>query len=155
MSKIPVGIIGCGYWGPSLLPTFSSCPRTEVAAVFAANPARLEAMRRTHGHLRLVSSFEEFLQTPLQAAVIATPVSTHFPLASQCLEAGLHVLVEKPLAATATEAQALDDLARRVGKVLMVDHTYLFGSPVRMIKQYIERGELGELYYIDSIRINL
>ncbi|HEY1321320.1 MAG TPA: Gfo/Idh/MocA family oxidoreductase [Streptosporangiaceae bacterium] len=156
MSKIAVGIIGCGYWGPNLIRNFSGCPHTEVAAVYDASPERLEKLRRTHGHLRLVSSFEEFLATPgLQAVAIATPVSTHFPLARQCLEAGLHVLVEKPLAATVREAQALTALAERVGKVLMVDHTYLFGNPVRKIKELVEHGELGELYYVDSIRINL
>jgi predicted dehydrogenase len=86
---------------------------------------------------------------------IATPVSTHHDLAARCLEAGLHVLVEKPLAATTHEARSLVDLAARHGRVLMVDHTYLFNNSVRRIKELIEHGELGDLYYIDSIRINL
>src|SRR5436305_1364863 len=123
MSRIPVGIIGCGYWGPNLIRNFSGCPQTEVAAVYDASPARLEAMRRTHGHLKFTDSMEEFLQAGLQAVAIATPVSTHFPLAARCLEAGLHVLVEKPLASTVQEARALIDLAERHGRVLMVDHT--------------------------------
>ncbi len=156
MNKIRVGVIGCGYWGPNLIRNFSSCPHTEVAAVYDASPERLEKLRRTHGHLHLVSSFDEFLGTPgLQAVAIATPVSTHFTLAKQCLEAGLHVMVEKPLAATVREARDLIALADRLGKVLMVDHTYLFGNPVRKIKELVEHGELGELYYVDSIRINL
>src|SRR5688500_800027 len=107
MNKIPVGIIGCGYWGPNLIRNFSSCPLTEVAAVFDASPARLEAIGRTHKHLNLVSSLEQFLDLPLEAVAIATPVSTHFPLAQRCLEAGRHVLIEKPLASTVQEAQAL------------------------------------------------
>jgi predicted dehydrogenase len=155
MDRIKVGIIGAGYWGPNLIRNFSSCPATEALAVCDANPARLETIGRQFPHVKLVGSVEELIALKPEAVAIATPVSTHFPIAKQCLEAGLHVMVEKPLAATASEAQALDDLACRAGKVLMVDHTYLFGNPVRMIKRYIESGELGELYYIDSIRINL
>ncbi|HEY7116350.1 MAG TPA: Gfo/Idh/MocA family oxidoreductase, partial [Tepidisphaeraceae bacterium] len=86
---------------------------------------------------------------------IATPVSTHFPLAKRCLEAGLHVLVEKPLAGTVQEAEALVALAEKHKRILMVDHTYLFNNNVRMIKKVVDDGELGELYYVDSIRINL
>jgi predicted dehydrogenase len=155
MNKIPVGIIGCGYWGPNLIRNISSCPHTEVAAVFDSSPERLEKIRRTHGHLKLVSSLEQLLETPLQAVAIATPVSTHFSLARQCLEAGLHVLVEKPLASTVQEALALIHLAERNGRILMVDHTYLFSNSVCRIKELIEQGELGDLYYVDSIRINL
>jgi predicted dehydrogenase len=155
MSKLAVGLIGYGYWGPNLLRNFSACPLTEVAAVFDANPARLEALARTHPHLKLVSSFDEFLELPLQAAAVATPVSTHFPVARRCLEAGLHVLVEKPLAATVVEARQLVELAARHGRVLMVDHTYLFSNAVRRIKEVVEHGDLGELYYVDSVRINL
>jgi predicted dehydrogenase len=155
MSRIPVGIIGCGYWGPNLIRNFSACPQTEVVAVYDANPARLEAVARSFGHLNLVSSIDQFLEQKLQAVAIATPVSTHFALAERCLEAGLHVLVEKPLAANAQEARALVDLAQRRGRVLMVDHTYLYSNAVRRIKELVERGDLGNLYYVDSVRINL
>jgi predicted dehydrogenase len=153
--KLSVGIIGCGYWGPNLIRNFSACPLTEVSAVCDANPARLESVGRTHGNLRLLSSVDQLLEQPLDAVAIATPVSTHFLLAQRCLEAGLHVLVEKPLAATAREAQVLIDLADRKERVLMVDHTYLFSPAVRRIKQLVENDELGELYYVDSVRINL
>jgi predicted dehydrogenase len=155
MEKLKIGIIGCGYWGPNLVRNFSACSLTEVAAVCDANPARLEAFRRTHGHLKLVGSLDELLQVPLDAVAIATPVTTHYPLAKRCLEAGLHVLVEKPLAASVEEARAMVELADRHQRILMVDHTYLFNSSVRKIKELIEHGELGDLYYIDSIRINL
>jgi predicted dehydrogenase len=155
MNRIPVGIIGAGYWGPNLIRNFSACPLTEVVAVCDANPARLEAIGRTNPHLKLVASLDEFLELPLQAVAIATPVSTHFPLAKRCLEAGRHVLVEKPLAANGRDGQELVDLAARVGRVLMVDHTYLFSNPIRRIKELVDAGELGDLYYVDSIRINL
>jgi predicted dehydrogenase len=156
MSRIPVGIIGAGYWGPNLIRNFTTCPHTEVAAVCDANPSRLEAVGRTNPHLKLVPSLDQLLELPgLKAVAIATPVSTHYPIAKRCLEAGLDVMVEKPLAATVQEAQALVDLAAKLGRVLMVDHTYLFGNPVRLIKKLIDDGELGDLYYIDSTRINL
>src|SRR5438477_5359618 len=106
MKKLSVGIIGCGYWGPNLIRNFSSCPRTEVAAVCDASPARLEAMARAYGHLKMVSSVDQLLEMGLDAVAIATPVSTHFPLAERCLQAGLHVMVENPLARTVNEPQA-------------------------------------------------
>jgi predicted dehydrogenase len=155
MDRIPVGVIGCGYWGPNLIRNFSSCPLTEVVAVHDASPARLEAARRVNGSVKGVTSLEEFLALPIKAVAIATPVSSHFPLAVRCLEAGMHVLVEKPLTATVEEAEALLELARRQQRVLMVDHTYLFNPAVRRIKELVDRGELGELHYIDSVRINL
>jgi predicted dehydrogenase len=155
VDKISVGIIGAGYWGPNLIRNFSACPATEVVAVCDANPSRLESVRRAHGDIKLVTSVDQLLEQPIQAVAIATPVMTHFPLAQRCLEAGLHVLVEKPLTPTTQEAQALVDLAARKNRVLMVDHTYLFGNAVRHIKRLIDAGDLGDLYYVDSIRINL
>jgi predicted dehydrogenase len=155
MERLRVGIIGCGYWGPNLVRNFTACPMTEVVAVCDANPVRLTAFGQTHSHLKLAGSLDELLEVPLDAVAIATPVSTHFAIAERCLEAGLHVLVEKPLASNVLEAKALIDLAERHKRVLMVDHTYLFNNAVRKIKELIEYGELGELYYIDSIRINL
>jgi predicted dehydrogenase len=155
MDKIRVGIIGCGYWGPNLIRNISSCPSTEAVAIYDACPARLEAIGRTYNHLQLTGSLEQLLEQPIQAVAIATPVSTHFSLAERCLEAGLHVLVEKPMASTVHEAQVLIDLASRQQRVLMVDHTYLFNNSVRRIKELVELEELGDLYYVDSIRINL
>src|SRR5882672_10657701 len=123
MSKVRVGVIGCGYWGPNLIRNFFGCPKTELAAICDANPVRLEAVGRTYGSAKLVNSVDQLLETGVEAVAIATPVSTHHSLASRCLEAGLHVLVEKPLASTTQEAQSLVDLAARKQQVLMVDHT--------------------------------
>jgi predicted dehydrogenase len=155
MNKVRVGVIGCGYWGPNLIRNFFGCPNTELTAICDANPARLESVGRTYGSVKLVSSVDQLLETGIEAVAIATPVSTHYSLATRCLEAGLHVLVEKPLASTTQEAQSLVDLAARKQRVLMVDHTYLFNPAVRRIKELVESGELGDLYYVDSIRINL
>jgi predicted dehydrogenase len=155
MGKLRIGIVGYGYWGPNLVRNFSSSPLSEVAAVCDANPARLDAVRQVHGSCPCVESLDQLLQIPLDAVAIATPVSTHAPIAQRCLEAGLHVLMEKPLAANTAEAEQLVALAGRQQRVLMVDHTYLFSNPVRQIKALVESGELGELYYVDSVRINL
>jgi predicted dehydrogenase len=155
MDRVRVGIIGYGYWGPNLVRNFTACPLTEVAAVCDANPARLEAVARNYPHVPRVSSVDELLDQKPDAVAIATPVSSHFALASRCLNAGLHVMVEKPLAATVKECQALVDIADRTGKVLMVDHTYLFSGAVRKIRELVDTGELGDLYYVDSVRINL
>jgi predicted dehydrogenase len=154
-TKLSVGVLGCGYWGPNLIRNFSACPLTQVTAVCDANPERLAAVARKHGDLRQTRSLDELLEQPIDAVAIATPVSTHFALAERCLEAGKHVLVEKPLAANAAEGQYLVDLAARRGLTLMVDHTYLFSNAIRRIKELVEHDELGELYYVDSVRINL
>src|SRR5207245_7812409 len=119
------------------------------------NPARLEAVGKAYGNAKLVGSLDQLLELDLDAVAVATPVSTHYALATRCLEAGLHVLVEKPLAASVNEAQALATLAARQGRVLMVDHTYLFSPAVRRIKALVEGGEPGEPYYVGSGRINL
>ena len=155
MARIPIGVIGCGYWGPNLIRNLSGCPLTEVAAVYDANPDRLAAIGRAFGYVKTVDSVEQFLELPLRAAAIATPVGTHFSLAKNCLEAGLHVLVEKPLATTAADAEELVALAARQSRILMVDHTYLFNNAIRKIKELVDADELGELYYVDSVRINL
>jgi predicted dehydrogenase len=155
MNSIKIGIVGCGYWGPNLIRNFASYPQTEVIAVCDSNPARLEAIGHSFSHLTPVGSLDELLALRLDAVAIATPVSTHYPLAERCLNAGLHVLVEKPLASSVPEARALIELAARNRRVLMVDHTYLFSNAVRRIKEIVDAGELGELYYVDSVRINL
>jgi predicted dehydrogenase len=155
MPKSRVGIIGYGYWGPNLLRNFTACPDTEVLAVCDASPARRAAVSRAYPGLATVASVDELLELPIDAAVVATPVSTHFPIAMQCMEAGRDVLVEKPLAGTVREAQVLTDRAAKLGRVLMVDHTYLFNNAVRRMKELVDSGELGDLHYVDSVRINL
>lgn len=155
MNKISIGVIGYGYWGPNLVRNFSACPHTQVNVVLDASPARRAAAEKMFPHVRTVATLPELLDAGLDAVAIATPVATHYPLAKECLEAGLHVLVEKPLADNVEHAEALVQVAAAHQRVLMVDHTYLFSAPVRRMKQLIEHDELGELYYVDSIRINL
>jgi predicted dehydrogenase len=155
MDRIRVGLIGYGYWGPNLLRNFVTCPQTTMVAVCDASPARRDAVTRAYPGVQVVESVDQLLELPLDAVAIATPVSTHYPLALRCLEAGKDVMVEKPLAGTVREAGVLAERAARLGRVLMVDHTYLYSNPIRKIKQIYESGDLGELHYVDSIRINL
>ncbi|MDB5311341.1 MAG: putative dehydrogenase [Gemmataceae bacterium] len=155
MERLRIGLIGYGYWGPNLVRNFSTCPATEAVAVCDASPARRAAAARTYPGVATAASVDELLDLPLDAVAVATPVSTHFPLAMRCLEAGKDVLVEKPLAGSVREAQILTARAARLGRVLMVDHTYLFSNAVRRMKQLVESGDLGDLHYVDSVRINL
>lgn len=154
MRRLSVGVIGCGYWGMKLVRNIANCPLTVVAAACDLAPARLSALHREHGDIARFGSVDALLDRGLEAVAIATPPSSHFELARRCLEAGLHVLVEKPMVTSSAQARLLIDLAARQGKVLMVDHTYLFSNPVRHIKQLIEQGELGEIDYVDSVRVN-
>jgi predicted dehydrogenase len=155
VERLKVGIIGAGYWGPNLIRNFMGCPATEVAVVCDMNEARLAGIQQKFPGIKTVRTVDEMLAMKLDAVSIATPVSSHFALSKRCLEAGLHVLVEKPLTATVQEGKVLVEIAAKAGKVLMVDHTYLFNPAIRKIRQIVDSGELGEIYYIDSVRINL
>lgn len=155
-SKIGVAVVGCGYWGPNLVRNFASCPMTCVVAVCDQDPARLERAGSLCPQAKRMENFSALLDDPaVQAVAIATPVATHAELALAALEAGKHVLVEKPMAASVAEAEEMVRRAEKVGRVLMVDHTFIYSPPVRKMKELVEAGELGDLYYIDSVRINL
>jgi predicted dehydrogenase len=157
-AKTPVGVavVGCGYWGPNLLRNFQNCDQTRVVAACDADPGRLERVGVLCPQAETTTRFEDVLAgDDIQAVAIATPVGTHARLARQALEAGKHVLVEKPLADSVADAQDLIQAAEQHQRVLMVDHTFLFSEPVRHIKALIDSGELGEIYYFDSVRINL
>src|SRR5205809_272382 len=134
MKAITVGVIGCGYWGPNLLRNFADNEAAELRWICDADARRVAAMSRRYPAAR---------------------TATHFAIAGAALRAGKHVLVEKPLAATAAEAEALNSLAETCGRVLMVDHTFVYTGAVRKMKEIVAGGELGELLYFDSIRINL
>jgi predicted dehydrogenase len=151
-----VGLIGFGYWGPNLARNIAETPGLALAGVADARPERLDIVARRHpGALRLPDAHELLSRPDIDAVVIATPLSTHAALATAALERDKHVLVEKPLASTAAEAEALGELAHRRGLCLMVDHTFVYTPAVRKMKSLIDSGELGTLLYLDSIRINL
>jgi predicted dehydrogenase len=153
---IKVGLIGYGYWGPNLLRNFASNPAFEVVAVADAREARRAEVRRWSPTAKLAESGEDIIAMPdIDAVAIATPVATHYRFARQALEAGKHVLVEKPMSANSEEAKDLVQLADARNRVLMVDHTFLFTGVVQMIRRMIDQGDLGRISYIDSMRVNL
>lgn len=151
-----VGVIGCGYWGPNLVRNFARHPGSQVQAVC---DTRYERATRVGAEYRIpvvTDHVDEVLRAPdLDLVVIATPSFTHFELARAAIAAGKHVLVMKPLATRADQAEELGALAERQGVLVAVDHTFVFTSAVRKMKELVDRGEIGELYYFDSVRINL
>jgi predicted dehydrogenase len=155
-NRLAAGIVGCGYWGPNLARNLNADPRAEIVALCDLDSARLERMRELHPRARLYTDFDRMLRDcDLDVVAIATPVSSHHRLAKAALNAGKHVLVEKPMAASRAECLDLVELAERNGLVLMVGHTYLFASAVRKISGIIRSGGIGELRYINCQRLNL
>jgi predicted dehydrogenase len=153
---IRVAVVGAGYWGPNLIRNFLGCADTQLLAVCDRSETRLaQALGRFPG-VEPVAEFDELLaRDDIDAVAIATPVNTHAPMGLAALRAGKHVLLEKPLAASVHEAEQLVNAAKEAGRVLMVDHTFIYSGPVQRIKQLIDSGEIGDLYFIDSVRINL
>lgn len=153
---ISIGVIGFGYWGPNLVRNFHATDGVVLKMVCDLSPERLkEAGKRSPG-TQLVDNPRKLIEsTDIDAVVIATPVATHFELGMAALQAGKHVLIEKPLTATAEEARRLVDEAEARKLVLMVDHTFVYSGAVRKISQLLHEGTLGRILYYDSIRINL
>lgn len=153
---INIGVIGYGYWGPNLVRNFAEVPGSRVAAVSDLRPERLAAVQARYPQIKTTTDHRELLKDPsIDAIALATPVSTHFDLAMKALHGGKHILVEKPLAATVEQGERLIEEAERCKRVLMVDHTFVYTGAVRKIKELVERSQLGELYYYDSVRVNL
>ena len=153
---ISVGVIGCGYWGPLLVRNFKSQPNCRLKALCDVNEERLKHLLTLHPEVEAVTNHQEFLNgLELEAIVIATPVKNHYPLAKAALQAGKHVFIEKPMASSSAQCEELIDIAHRNGLVLMIDHTFLYSSPVRKIVEIIQQGDLGDIRYINSRRLNL
>jgi predicted dehydrogenase len=151
-----VAIIGCGYWGPNLIRNFMACPDTTVVALCDRDPARLQKCAPGAPAARLVQEVDQiFSSSDVDAVAIATPAATHAPLARAALDAGKHVLIEKPMTLAVRDAEELVSLAAKHKRTLMVDHTYVYSPAIRKIKDLIDTGELGDIYYVDSVRINL
>ena len=151
-----IGVAGLGYWGPNRVRVLGEIPGVSVSHVCDVNPVRLDQIARRCRGARPTTDFRAILADPsTQAVVIATPPASHFALASEALEAGKHVFVEKPLAATSEDARMLAEMAEERGLVLMCGHTFLYSPPVRKVKELLDAGELGELHFISSRRVNL
>ena len=153
---IRVGVIGYGYWGPNLVRNFGELPGAQVAAVSDRRPERLALVKSRYPSVRTMVDHSDMLaDSGIDAVAIATPISTHYDLALQALRADKHVLVEKPIAASSEHAIQLLEEAERRKKVLMVDHTFVYTGAVRKIKELIVSDTLGDIYYYDSVRVNL
>ncbi len=156
MRALRVGVIGCGYWGPNLVRNFARHAQSQVEAVCDVRYERAVRVAAEYRIPTVTDRAEDVLRAPdLDLIVIATPCFTHFELAKAALEAGKHVLVMKPLATRTDHAEELCQLADRQGVLLGVDHTFVFTGAVRKMKELIAAGEIGDLYYFDSVRINL
>jgi predicted dehydrogenase len=153
---IGIGVIGYGYWGPNLVRNFAQVDGAGVVAVCDMNEDRLSTVNKLYPAITTYTDVAAMLADPeVDAVAVATPVTTHFPLAKMALEAGKHVFVEKPFTATSAEGEELIALADERTLTLMVDHTFIYTSAVRKIHELISNGQLGDLYYYDSVRVNL
>jgi predicted dehydrogenase len=153
---VNVAVVGYGYWGPNIVRNLMERPELSLWGLCELNPARAAEFTKRYPGVRTCEDFAAVLADPdVHAVSIATPPSTHYPLAKRALEAGKHVLVEKPLATNAVDAEALAELAEREGLVLMPGHTFLYSPAVNKVKELIDTGELGEVYFITSSRMNL
>ena len=151
-----IAVIGYGYWGPNLLRNFAEIDGVEVRWCADARADRRALVKKRYPTVQVTADPDEiFNDRAVDGVVIATPVFSHHALARKALVAGKHVLVEKPMTRTVAEGEELRELADQKGLVLMVDHTFIYTSAVRKMKEIIDVGELGDLHYFDSVRVNL
>jgi predicted dehydrogenase len=154
--EVRIGVVGLGYWGPNLVRNIADSPNAQLAWLCDTNPRALFATARRYPDVRQTTDYAELLSDPeLDAVVIATPISTHHSVAAAALDAGKHVWVEKPFAASSADALDLIERADRGGLVLLPGHTFLYSPPVVRIKELIDAGELGEIYFVSMSRVNL
>ncbi|MBL4889641.1 MAG: Gfo/Idh/MocA family oxidoreductase [Candidatus Lindowbacteria bacterium] len=154
--KLRVGLVGYGYWGPNLARNFSSNADCELVRIAEKSQERFEVAKQAHPSVDVVTDSSQITSaSDIDAVVIATPVHTHFALALEALDNGKHVWVEKPITSSHEEALKLVQKADDTGLVVMVDHTFLFTGAVKKMKEIIDSGELGDLHYYDSVRVNL
>jgi len=153
---LKVGVIGYGYWGPNIVRNFSGIDHAAVAMVCDSNPATLSKVLKNYPQMRVTSDSNDILlSSDIDVVAVITPLSSHFALAKKALLNGKHVFVEKPFTATTAQAEELIELAEKKGLKIMVDHTFIFTGAVRKMKQLVDDGVLGSIYYYDSIRVNL
>ncbi|OFX16148.1 MAG: hypothetical protein A2Z18_11485 [Armatimonadetes bacterium RBG_16_58_9] len=154
--SIKVGVVGAGYWGPNIIRNFYQIPSCEMAKCCDLDDKRLAHMKSLYPNVATTANFGDLVNDPaIDAIAVCTHVSAHYPLAKAALEAGKHVLVEKPLTAKVCEAEELVALAGKNGKVLMVDHTFEYTAGVNKMKEIIESGMLGDVLYVNCSRLNL
>ncbi len=156
MNKVNVAVVGTGYWGPNLVRNFAGLHQANLQTVCDMRTDSLNPIGKQYPAVHLVTDYKQVLQdSTIEAVILATPVETHYELAKAALQAGKHVMVEKPLATTTAHCLELIELAEKQNKILMVGHVFLYNAAVKKLKSYIDRGELGQIYYIYSSRLNL
>ena len=155
MEPIQVGVIGSGYWGPNLIRNFYEMPQADLKMVCDLSQERLDFIRGRYPGLYTSRDYCEMLRSDIEAVVIATPVSTHYRIAMDCLQAGKHVLCEKPLCETSPKAQELAQIAHERNLILMVGNVFLFNAGIVKLKEMLESGELGKLNYMSAVRTSL
>lgn len=156
MSKIKAAVVGLGYWGPNLARNFQISDDYELVGLCDTDPKRIEKVGSSYPWAKGSTTLPEMLaQSKPEIVAVCTPVGSHHPLVKQALEAGCHVLCEKPLAATVAEAEELVALSAKRERKLFVDHTFTYTGAVRLIRDQFAKGALGDMLYIDSVRINL
>jgi len=153
--RLKVGILGLGYWGPKLGRNFHELPDADLEWGCDLSDSRLEYMRGLYPNIHVTNDYREMLASDVDAICIATPIRTHYRLALEALRAGKHVLVEKPLTASSAEAEEIVAEGERQGRVVMVGHTFVYNPAVEALKTIIASHELGEIFYIDGVRVNL
>ena len=153
---VRVGVIGYGYWGPNVARNLHSLENCRISSICDKNPASLRRANHNFADIELTTNASDLLSSAqIDVIAVVTPVWTHFELAKSALQNGKHVFVEKPFTSTAQQAEELIELADRKGLKIMVDHTFLFSGAVRKIRELVDDGTLGQLYYFDSTRVNL
>ncbi len=156
MRTIGVAVIGAGHWGPNFIRNFENPPVSRVVAVVDQDAGRLAQVQKRFPHIALTQDVQHVWADPdVNAVVIATPTSTHYALVKAALQSGKHVLVEKPITTNVADAEELGTLAAASDRVLMVGHVFLYNAAVRRVRQYVESGDLGRVYYVSMVRTNL
>lgn len=156
INKIKVGVVGFGYWSPKLINGFKNTKKADIVAVCDKDEARWESILEAVPGVRLYKHYEEMVQNPdMDAVVITTTVSSHYRIAKAALLAGKHVLIEKPMTETFSQARELERLARKKKLTLMVDHTFMFSPAVRQLKKMIDGGAIGNVHTVIGSRMNL
>jgi len=151
-----IGVVGLGYWGPNLVRNGMENPRITEVHVYDMDKMRVKALKQRYAAVRVSDSFEAMISNSrIKAIAIATPVSTHYELAWAALNSGKHVIIEKPFTASVAEAEKLVTLAEKENLKILVDHTFIYTSAVQKIKTLVQDGSLGDIYYYDSVRVNL
>ena len=153
---VRVGAVGCGYWGPNVIRNLDAQPDFHLRWIADADPSRLRPVAARYPAAQATTRIDDLLDDPaLDAIYLATPVSTHYHLAKRALQCGKHVLIEKPLATTVDQAEELAVIAAANRLTLMVGHTFVFSPPVRKVKELLDAGLIGPIYYVETTRVNL